>query len=318
MEGQRRLGASGIPVSALGVGTWSWGDAPFWGYGAAPDRGEIAAAFRASLDAGVTFFDTAELYGGGGAERLLGALAREAGRPVVIASKFTPYPHRLSARTIHAALDRTLARLGMPTLDLYLIHWPYTALRIEPMMDAMAEAVREGKVWAVGVSNFTASQMRRAHARLARHGIPLAANEVGYSVLARQPETNGVLAACRELDVALIAHSPLVHGMLTDADELAPVTGPRRFLPAYRGERLRAIHATRVALGEIAQARGRTIAQVALNWLLCQDDRIIPIPGAKRAAHARANAGALGWRLTDAELGAIDRVATPERRNAAG
>ncbi|MDQ6601879.1 MAG: aldo/keto reductase [Chloroflexota bacterium] len=310
MDETRRLGASGITVSALGVGTWSWGDAPFWGYGAAPDRAEIAAAFRASLDAGVAFFDTGELYGGGGAERLIGALARDADRPVVIASKFTPYPHRLSARTLHAALDRTRARLGISTLDLYLIHWPYTALRIETMMDALAEAVGDGKVRAVGVSNFTATQMRRAHDRLARHGIPLAANEVRYNVLARRPETNGVLAACRELDVALIAHSPLVHGMLSAAEDGAPtpVAGPRRFLPAYRGERLHAIHTMAMTLRDIARARERTAAQVALNWLLCQDKRIIPIPGAKRAAHARANAGALGWRLSDAELAAINRV----------
>ncbi len=316
MEERRRLGASGLTVSALGVGTWSWGDAPFWGYGGAPDRTEIAAAFRASLDAGVTFFDTAELYGGGGSERLLGALAREAGQPVVIASKFTPYPHRLSVRTLHAALDRTCARLGVSTLDLYLVHWPYTMLRIEALMDAMAEAVQSGKVRAVGVSNFTATQMRRAHDRLARHGIPLAANEVRYNVLARQPETDGVRAACRELDVALIAHSPLVHGMLAAATDgrPMPVSGPRRFLPAYRGERLRAIDATVAVLREIAGARGRTVAQVALNWLLCQDDRIIPIPGAKRAVHAQANAGALGWRLTDAELATIDRISLLSRR----
>ncbi len=313
MDEKRRLGASGIAVSALGVGTWSWGDAPFWGYGGAPDQNELRAAFRASLDAGVTFFDTAELYGGGGAERVLGALARDATCPVVIASKFTPFPHRLSARTLHTALDRTRARLGVPVLDLYLIHWPYTALRIETLMDALAEAVGDEKVHAVGVSNFSATQMRRAHDRLARHGIPLAANEVRYNLLARQPETNGVLAACRELDVALIAHSPLVHGLLADAaaGDTTPVAGPRRFLPAYRGSRLRAIHAMATAVRDIARARDCTAAQVALNWLLCQDDRIIPIPGAKRAAHARANAGALGWRLTAEEMTAIDRAYRP-------
>jgi aryl-alcohol dehydrogenase-like predicted oxidoreductase len=168
----------------------------------------------------------------------------------------------------------------------------------------------------VGVSNFSAARMRRAHDRLARHGIPLAANEVRYNVLARAPETNGVLRACRELDVALIAHSPLVHGLVADiADgETTPtVNGPRRFLPAYRGERLRAIHTMAKTLDTIARARDRTMAQVALNWLLCKDDRIIPIPGAKRAAHARSNAGALGWRLTVEECLAIDRAAPPER-----
>jgi aryl-alcohol dehydrogenase-like predicted oxidoreductase len=309
MGEMRRLGASGITVSAIGAGTWSWGDGPYWGYGAAPDRGELAAAFRASLDGGVTFFDTAELYGGGGAERVLGALAREAGRPIVIASKFTPYPHRLSPRTLHTALDGTLARLGVATLDLYLIHWPYTVLTTPAMMDALAETVRAGKVRTVGVCNFSATNMRRAHDRLARSGIPLAANEVRYNVLARQAETNGVLAACRELDVALIAHSPLVHGLLGEAG-LRPVAGPRRFLPAYRGARLRAIAAVAATLGGIARARDRTPAQVALNWLLSKDERISPIPGTRRPAHARANAGALGWRLTDDEMATIDRAST--------
>ncbi len=315
MDETRRLGLSGISVSALGVGTWSWGDTPFRGYGGTPDRTEIAAAFRVSLDAGVTFFDTAEIYGGGGSERLLGVLARDAGRPVIIASKFTPLPHRLSARSLHPALDGTRARLGVSVLDLYLIHWPYTTLRIESLMDALAEAVKAGNVRAVGVSNFSATQIRRAHARLARHGIPLAANEVRYNILAREPETNGVLAACRELDVALIAHSPLVHGLLADTmqDEPVRVTGPRRFMPAYRGERLRAIHTMAATLRGIARVHERTVAQVTLNWLLCQDERIIPIPGAKRAAHTRANAGALGWRLSDAELAAIDRVSVRTR-----
>ncbi len=312
MEETRRLGASGITVSALGAGTWSWGDGPFWGYGGVPDQGELAAAFRASIDAGVTFFDTAELYGGGGSERVLGALARDAGRPVVLSSKFTPYPYRLSSRAILAALDGTRARLGVAVVDLYLIHWPYTALTTAGMMDALAETVRAGKVRAVGVCNFSATNMRRAHDRLARYGIPLAANEVRYNVLARQPETNGVLAACRELDVALIAHSPLVHGVLADAAPVR-VTGPRRFLPAYRGARLQAIETMASTLREIARVRARTPAQVALNWLLSKDQRIIPIPGTRHAAHARANAGALGWRLTEEEMAAIHRVSAPSR-----
>ncbi|MGI8857844.1 MAG: aldo/keto reductase [Thermomicrobiales bacterium] len=310
MEETRRLGASGITVSALGAGTWSWGDGPFWGYGTAPDQGELAVAFRTSIDTGVTFFDTAELYGGGGSERVLGALARDAGRPVVIASKFTPYPYRLSPRTLHAALDGTRARLGVAVVDLYLIHWPYTVLTTAGMMDALAETVHAGKVRAVGVCNFSATNMRRAHERLGRLGIPLAANEVRYNVLARQPETNGVLAACRELDIALIAHSPLVHGLLADTAPMR-VTGPRRFLPDYRGARLQVIETMAATLRAIARVRERTPAQVALNWLLSKDQRIIPIPGTRHAAHARANAGALGWRLTEEEMAAIDRVSAP-------
>ena len=180
------------------------------------------------------------------------------------------------------------------------------------MMDALAETVRAGKVRAVGVCNYSATNMHRAHGRLARYGIPLAANEVRYNVLARQPETNGVLSACRALDVALIAHSPLVHGLLAAAAPVR-VAGPRRVLPAYRGKRLRTIETMAVILRAIAQTRDRTPAQVALNWLLGKDERIIPIPCTRHAAHAQENAGALGWRLTMEERAAIDRVSMPER-----
>src|SRR5262249_1720593 len=158
--------------------------------------------------------DTAEMYGAGESERLLGACRREDGRPITIASKFapplTPFSRtRSSARSLLKALDDSLARLGVEYIDLYQIHFPSPELKVDALMDVLAEAVQSGKVRAVGVSNYSAAMMRQAHARLASHGVPLASNQVHYSLLRRFPETNGVLAACRELDVALIAYSPL-------------------------------------------------------------------------------------------------------------
>lgn len=308
----RQLGTTGITVSSLGVGVWSWGDTGFWGYGSTYSQEDIKQAYTACLDVGLNFFDTAEVYGGGESERILGECRQEDGRPIIIASKFAPLPNRLSARTLMTALDASLRRLGVECIDLYQIHFPYTLLQTNALMDALALAVRAGKVRAVGVSNYSDEHMRRAHARLARHDIPLASNQVHYNLLHRKPEKNGVLAACRELQVALIAYSPLEQGLLTGkyrpGDETYVPSGPRRFMPAYGTRRLRKIEPLLQEMEGIAQAHSKTIAQVGLNWLLCKDECIIPIPGAKNMRQARDNAGAIGWRMTATEVARLDQI----------
>lgn len=304
------LGRSGIEVPAVGVGTWQWGDVGVWGFGGGYGQADVAAAYATSRAAGLTFFDTAEIYGSGTSERLLGALVRadKGSPPVVVATKFAPLA-RLSAASLAGALRASLDRLGLAQVDLYQIHWPYGFLRIEPLMDALAEQVRAGHVRAVGVSNYSARQMRRAHAALARHGIPLATNQVHYSLLHRAPERNGVLAACRELDVRLIAYSPLEQGVLTGkytAGNASGVTTFRRLGSLRRG-RLRAAAPLIAALRRIGAAHSdRTPAQVALRWLVQQG--ALPIPGAKSAAQATANAGALGWALSDAEVEELSKI----------
>lgn len=335
--GRRRLGASELTVPALGVGTWSWGDTLMWGYGRSHTGDDVGEAYRASLDAGLGFFDTAEVYGRGESERLLGRCSREAGRPVTVATKFAPLPARRSAATLERALDGSLRRLGVERIDLYQIHGPSPLpfLQVDALMDAMAGAVRAGKVRAVGVSNYSASLMRRAHARLAGHGIPLASNQVHHSLLHRYPETNGVLDACRELDVALIAYSPLEQGVLTGKYRTGAASMPRvrrlaagfldrvdpfgetggsvaRFRRLLSGSgKLRTERLAPVfhALEEAARAHGKTIGQVALNWLVHVDPCVVAIPGAKNARQARENAGALGWRLSDAEHARIGEAA---------
>lgn len=310
---QRQLGASGITVPALGVGTWSWGDKNFWGYGTTYTRDDIAAIYRFCLDNGLNFFDTAEIYGKGESERLLGACHRQDDRPIVIASKFAPLPPRFSADTLLDALDASLERLGVEAIDLYQIHFPNPVFKLHPLMDALAAAVRAGKVRAVGVSNFNEQQLRAAHARLARHDIPLASNQVHYSLLHRKPEQNGVLAACRELQISLIAYSPLEQGLLTGkyraGNQNALPEFPRRLQPIYRRSYIEKIEPLMQVLDAIAQAHDKTIGQVALNWLLEQDELIIPIPGAKTLRQAQENAGALHWRLRQAEYDHISRVA---------
>jgi aryl-alcohol dehydrogenase-like predicted oxidoreductase len=337
---QRQLGASGPVVPALGVGVMSWGERII-GYGKTHTREDVFQAYRACLDAGLNFFDTAEGYGRGESERLLGECRRKDGRPILIATKFAPasafapVPSRLSPRALLQALDNSLQRLGVECIDLYQIHFPPSPRKIDAYMDVMAEAVRAGKIRAVGVSNFSASLMRQAHARLARYNIPLASNQVRYNLLYRHPETNGVLDACRELDVALIAYSPMEAGTLTGKfrgqvrsqsllrrliaglGRLDPFGDTKGSMPAFQ-RLLRGANtlpreqweALFVVLEEIAHAHEKTIAQVALNWLLSKDEHIIPIPGAKNERQARENAGALGWRLTEEEQTRISQAAS--------
>jgi aryl-alcohol dehydrogenase-like predicted oxidoreductase len=314
---QRQLGATAISVPPLGVGVWSWGDKGFWGYGQDYTRSDITQAYKACLDAGLNFFDTAEMYGRGESERILGECMQEDGRPVIIASKFAPLPKRFSARSLLKALDASLERLNVKTIDLYQIHWPYSLLSIDALMDALAEAVHSGKVRTVGVSNYSANLMLRAHARLARYDIPLASNQVHYNLLHRKPEKNGVLDVCHELNMALIAYSPLEQGLLTGkyrvvaGQAVIPATGPRRFTPAFRTKQRLKIEPLLKTMEAIARAHSKTIGQVALNWLLSKDENIIPIPGAKNVRQASENAGAIGWRLNSEEFEQIDLASQP-------
>jgi aryl-alcohol dehydrogenase-like predicted oxidoreductase len=290
----RALGASGLTVSPLGVGTNRWV------YGQNDEQ--VLQVFQASLDAGVSFFDTAEVYGFGKSERLLGECLRQTKRQAVIASKFAPLP----TRHLGKALDTSLSRLGLKTLDVYFIHFPVGS--IEALMDQMAQAFQEGKIRAVGVSNFSASQMRRAADRLARYNLPLAVNEVQYHLLHRQPEVNGILDACRELNVALVAYLPLAGGRLVAG---LSQHEPARWLASSSSKGHKELQEV---LRAIAEKRERSVSQVMLNWLLRRDEHIIPIPGATSAAHALNNADALNWKMNDEEFASIDQASSPWKR----
>jgi aryl-alcohol dehydrogenase-like predicted oxidoreductase len=280
-------GRSRISVPALGVGTNRWN-------AGASDQARFRDTLAAALDAGMGFFDTAEVYGAGRSEIALGEAARRDGRPVVVASKFAPLPYRVTAAQFASALDRTLERLRRDSLDLYYLHFPYSLIGVGTWMRAMARAVKAGKIRAVGISNCSAAQMRRAADVLGRSDIPLAANQVQYSLLHRRPETDGVLDACRRMDVALVAYRPIGGGDLG---------------AGVRGGSGRSVLAD--TLREVAAARSATAAQVALAWLLKRDEHVIPIPGATGPEHVRENSGALSLDLSDEEFGAIDRASAP-------
>jgi len=313
MEPKTSLGRSGLHVPRLGVGAMTWGDPTglarlnpaTLAYGGAHGFDEEQRALETSLAAGVTFFDTAAIYSSGASERRLGELAR--GKEVLIATKFPP---SFFSRTedMPQALDASLARLGRRSVDLYQHHFPGNRVSIPKLMELMADAVEAGKVTAVGVSNYSAEQMRIAHAALAKRGIPLASNQVEYSLLHRQPELNGVLDACRELGVTLIAYQPLASGALTGKYGAgARPTGLRRFMGYFRGKGLEAIAPVVSLLREIGERYAKSPAQVAIRWLI-ENEHVLPIPGAKNGKQAADNAGALSFCLTPAEIDALNQA----------
>src|SRR5512138_1417224 len=269
MEHGTTLGASSLLVPRLGVGAMTWGSPKGLArlhpaqtaYGASQGFDEEQRALEVSLQAGVNLFDTAAQYSMGAAERRLGELAR--GRDVLIATKY-PAGFSFRAQDFPRELEATLSRLGRGSIDLYQHHYPNARISIPELMDRVADAVHASKVRAVGASNYSAEQMRAAHAALARHGIPLASNQVNYSLVHRTPEVDGTLDACRELGVTLIAYSPLGMGALTGKYSARHrATGFfRRVLPAFSRKALDALQPVIGLLREIGDRYSKTPSQV--------------------------------------------------------
>lgn len=305
------LGQAGPTVPSLGIGTWAWGDKLFWSYGKDYGANQVKQAFNAALEAGINFFDTAEVYGLGESERLIGQFLQQTDQSVQIATKYFPLPWRLGAQSVSEALTASLERLQVQKIALYQVHTPFDFLISKrTLMNALADEVEKGRIAAIGVSNYSADQMRQAHEFLAARGVPLAVNQVRYSLLTRQIETNGILDAARELGITILAYSPLAQGLLTGkytVDSATTLHGARRLDPRFSHEGLSKITPVLNSLEKIAASHQRTPAQVALNWLVTQGN-VIPIPGAKTAEQARQNAGALGWSLSSQEIEQLDQI----------
>lgn len=308
------LGPKGPEVPALGVGTWAWGDSLFWQYGSAYGADDVRAAFHASLSAGVNFLDTAEVYGLGKSETLIGEFIQDTDQEVVVATKYMPLPWRFSKQSVADAVTASLKRLKRPSVTLYQVHWPFDFfMGQETLMNALADEVEQGRIQTIGVSNYSAKQMREAHSYLAARGIPLAVNQVQYSLLHRNIETNGVMEAAQNLEMTLLAYSPLAQGLLTGkytvASDLQP-SGARRLDPKFSKKGLQKIEPVLASLQAIGEAHGKTQVQVALNWLIAKGN-VVPIPGAKNAKQAAQNAGALGWSIAETECNQLDNVTAP-------
>lgn len=313
MEHKTSLGRSNLLVSRLGVGAMTWGDPRGLArlhpakiaYGGSHGFEEEKHALEASMAGGVNFFDTAAMYSGGAAERRLGELSQ--GQDVVIATK---YPGGFSFRVedFPKELAATLKRLGRDSIDLYQHHFPLNRISIPRLMDQLADAVEAGKVKAVGVSNYSAQQMREAHAALARRGIPLASNQVQYSLVYRKPEVDGVLDACRDLGITLIAYSPLGMGALTGKYSAnVKASGLRRVLPNFNRKAMEALQPVIGLLRQIGERYSKTPSQVALRWLI-ENPLVLPIAGAKNGKQATENAGALSFSLTPEEVEMLNQA----------
>jgi aryl-alcohol dehydrogenase-like predicted oxidoreductase len=290
----------------IGTGTWQWGDRLMWGFKRNYGEEDVRQAFKASLAAGITFYDTAEMYGFGTSERLLGRFIRETGATVQVATKFLPYPWRLFKGQLIAALRGSLRRLGLGSVDLYQIHFSTPIVSVETWASALADALDLGLTRAVGVSNYDRMQTIRSQAILAQRGYTLATNQVEYSLLNRWIERDGTMESARERGIQIIAYSPLAKGLLTGKYSVEnPPLGARRMITRETLERLPKLIAGMRAIGE--RHGGKSPAQVAINWTICKDT--LPIPGAKNAQQAEHNAGGAGWRLTVDEVAELERLA---------
>ena len=298
-------------VAPLGVGAWSWGDSSTWGMGTYDqDLSEdtIAQAVDASVAAGVTLIDTAEGYGNGESERIIGRLM--AADPVrrerlTIATKFIPMPWKLDVHgALRASLEASLERLGLDQVELYQIHGPISLRSNKALADALAAVVKDGLTKAVGVSNYSVKEMRQMHRALGEHGVPLASNQIEFSLLRRRPETSGLIEACHEMGVVPLAYSPLGQGRLTGKYSASNPPPGKRGFSAHPMEQVDAVVGVVRTVGE---AHGRTPSQVALRWLVQKG--AVPIPGAKNAEQAGQNAGALGWELSTTDMAALDAAA---------
>jgi aryl-alcohol dehydrogenase-like predicted oxidoreductase len=320
MEHNSFLGKSNLRVPRMGVGAMTWGDAKGLArlhpaktaYGGAHGLEEEKHALELSIEAGVNLFDTAAMYSMGAAELRLGELAR--GRDVIIATKY-PSGFSFRAEDFPKELEATLARLGRDSIELYQHHYPNARLSIPELMGRVADAVDAGKVKAAGVSNYSAEQMREAHAALVKRGIPLASNQVEYSLLNRTPEVNGVLDTCRELGITLIAQTPLAGGRLTGKYSAQNRPGGffRRILPQYNRKALDEMQPVIKLLREIGAHYQKSLSQVALRWLI-ENPLVLPIPGAKNGKQAMDNAQALTFSLTAEEVDALNQATMAWRK----
>ncbi len=312
----RTLGQSDLRVTPIGLGCWQFSKrnnmaGKFW---PSLDDEVVRDIVKASLELGINWFDTAEIYGNGASELALSDALQKAGKKpgeVIIATKW--WPMFRFASNIPRSIGARLRALSPFPIDLYQVHQPFGFSSATEEVKQMAELVKEKHIRYVGVSNFSEQKMREAAAELDKHGLKLISNQVRYSLIDRKIEHNGILKAAKELGVTIIAYSPLAQGILTgkfhDNPELLKGVGWRKSSGPFKAENMKKSQPLIDQLKELGTKYKVSAAQVALNWLLyANGDTVVAIPGATKLSHAQDNAGAMRFQLTEEELRSLSAL----------
>lgn len=316
---RHQLGRTEIEITSIGLGCWQFSNSGsgllnFWRELQQETMDQIIGV---SLQGGINWFDTAEAYGKGKSESALASGLKTHGvrsGEVVIATKWQPMLR--TARSLLKSIDDRLASLDGYPVDLHQIHMPTSISSIEAQMMAMVKLLREGKIRAAGVSNFSANQMRKAHAILQREGFSLSSNQVLYHLLNRNIERNGVLETAKELGITIIAYSPLAQGLLTGKfhtreEDIQTRPGPRKYFRGFQEQGLQRTKPLIEAMTNIAKEYDASPAQVALNWLMhAHENTVVVIPGASKVQHAEENVKAGQFKLTRQEIHRLGEISS--------
>jgi len=298
------LGRSGIKVTRLGIGAWQAGGKQ-WGDDVTDEN--CIAALKKAHDLGINLVDSAEVYGQGHSEEVVGRALKEIGREELIVATKVAGSH-LRYEEVLKACEGSLKRLGVDSVDLYQIHWPsvWEQVPLRETMRALEKLYKEGKVRAIGVSNFAIRDLEEARSALSSTDI--ASNQVQYSMIHREIEEE-VLPYCKKEKITVLAWAPLGEGALTGkySKSVAPKDSVRERHPFFRPKNIEQINGLVKLLEEVGTQHGKSGPQVALNWLLSKDN-VVPIPGAKNPKQAEENAGAGGWSLSSKEISRLNQA----------
>lgn len=311
----RPLGKSGLMVTPIGLGCWQFSKqnnmaGKFW---PTLDDDLILSVVKTSLEGGINWFDTAEVYGNGASERALAKALLSLGKnpgEVLIATKW--WPMFRTASNIPKTIDTRIEALKPFPIDLYQVHQPWGFSNEKQEMEAMAKLVKAKKIHYVGVSNFSAKKMRHAWETLQKEGISLISNQVRYNLLDRKIESNGVMETAKELGISIIAYSPLAQGLLTgkfhDKPELLRNIGLRKYSSGFKPAGMEKSKPLIQRIRELSEKYKASSSQIALNWLIhFHGNTVMAIPGATKESHARENVGAMGFRLSQEDLQILDK-----------
>ena len=318
MENTRQLGRTNLKVTPIGLGTWQFSKqknlaGKFW-----PSLEDelIEKVVSLSIEGGINWFDTAEIYGNGASEKELSlALKKLNIKPgeKLIATKW--WPMFRFASNINKTIDVRINTLSPYSIDLYQVHQPWGFSNEKDEMLAMAKLVEKNLIKNIGVSNFSALKMKNAWETLDKKGIPLASNQVPYSLLNRKIESNGIMEMAKKLGISIIAYSPLTQGLVTgkfhDNPELLNNIGFRKYSPLFKPSGLEKSKPVVELVKEFAIKYNVTPSQIALNWLInFNGDTVVAIPGATKETHAKENTGAMTFNLSNEDIIKLDKVSS--------